>query len=567
MKRFLYSFVLLLVSTFSFAQFSDFASPINNKILLNGNFGEIRGNHFHAGIDIKTNGTTGLPVCAVQNGFVSRITISSTGYGNAIYIEHPSGYTSVYGHLLRFSPEIQKWVHLQQYEQRTFEINLEPKIGQFLVTKGDTIAYSGNSGNSGGPHLHFELRKTETQHPINPLFLGYNVSDAIKPVVSNLYVYPLSNESNIQNVHKKQRFSLALANGSYHIKGNSEIIKGWGEIGFGVDALDFFDGSPNKCGVYKIELRVDDELINTVAFYELDFNKTRQSNSQIDYEELLKNNRKVHKTFIDPGNTLPIYINPIKRGTFSFTDGQKHFVKISLYDAQLNRSDIVFSLLSTSKTDLPEEKYTSLFRYDRNNEFKNNEVELKLPEEALFTDLKFKYKMTPGIPTTFSNIHHLHHYLIPLNKNAEIRIKPTSLPERLRDKALLATVDLATNKLVSVGGEYSMGWVKASSKVLGNFCIVADTIAPKINSLSIPDNKTFTDKQQIRFRITDNLSGIKSYNGSIDDRWVLFEYDAKDNLLIYHFDEYIDKGHSHVLKLVVTDNKDNARIYNATFNY
>jgi hypothetical protein len=567
MKRFIYFTVLLSVSLITTAQYPDFTSPINIPIILNGNFGEIRGNHFHAGIDIKTNSTKGLPISAIQDGTVSRISVSPSGYGNVIYIDHTSGYTSVYGHLDKFTPEIQKWVKEQQYKQQSFEVNLEPKADQFMILKGEKIAFSGNSGSSAGPHLHFEIRKTETQHAVNPLLLGYNIKDTSKPVVGNLYVYPLSDESNIQNSNKKQKFNLVLINGSYHLKAPVEILKGWGEIGFGVDACDYLDGNGGKCGIYKLELWVDSLLINTFALDELEYDKMRQMNSHVDYEESIKSKKKVHKTFIEPGNKMSIYKDPINRGIYNFDDGKKHKVKIVLFDARLNKSEILFTIQSTNKISFQQEEFTSLFRFDKSNEFECEDVKLNLPEEAISTDVKFKYKMIPGNSKTYSNIHRLHNNLVPLNKYADIKIKPTNLPDQLKDKALIAIIDIPTNSFSSLGGEYSFGWVKTTTRVLGDMCVVVDTVAPKITPLSITENKTLSEAGQIRFRISDNLSGIKQFNGYIDDVWVLFEYDAKNNLITYHFDEYIKKGKQHKLKLVVTDQKENQKEYKATFNY
>lgn len=567
MKRIIYSFVLLSVSLSIYAQIPDFSSPVNIPIILNGNFGEIRANHFHAGIDIKTNGSTGLPVSAIQEGFISRITVSPTGYGKAVYVDHPSGYTSVYGHLDKFSPTIEKWVREQQYKQQSFEVNLEPKNDQFIIKKGERFAFSGNSGNSGGPHLHFELRKTETQHPVNPLLLGYNIKDDSKPVVENLYVYPLSDKSNIQNSNKKQKFNLVLINGIYRIKGPADALKGWGELGFGIDANDYLDGNWSKCGIYKMELWVDSLLINTFVIDELDYDKARQLNSHIDYEEYIKRKKKIHKTFIEPGNNLSIYKDPINRGIFNFDDEKKHKVRIVFSDVKRNKSEIQFSIQSSKEIIFPKEEFTSLFRYDRSNKFENDEVELALPDETLFNDLNFRYKMIPGNSKTCSNIHCLQNNTVPLNKYAEIKIKPTNLPENLQDRALIAIIDIPTNSFSSLGGEYSHGWVKSTTRVLGDMCVVIDTVAPKVTPLSISERKTLNEPGQIRFRIKDNLSGIKKYNGYIDDKWVLFEYDAKNNLITYHFDENIVKGKQHRLILIVSDQKENSTEYNAGFFY
>jgi hypothetical protein len=292
-----------------------------------------------------------------------------------------------------------------------------------------------------------------------------------------------------------------------------------------------------------------------------------QVNSHIDYEEFVKNKKKIHKTFIEPGNKLSIYRNPINRGVFDFNDGKKHKVKIDIYDAHLNKAEVQFYIQSSAKIDFPAETYTSFFRFDKRNEFDNDEVELDVPDGTFFTDLKFNYSMIPGNSKTFSNIQCLHNNLVPLNKPAKIEIKPKSLPANLRGKALIALIDLSNNSLSSLGGEYSFGWVKSTTRIFGNMCVVVDTLAPTITPLSISSNKTFTEAGQIRFRIKDNLSGIKNFNGYIDGNWVLFEYDAKTNLITYHFDEYIKKGNRHQLKLVVSDQKENLNEYHATFFY
>jgi hypothetical protein len=549
------------------AQNRGFGLPVTIPIVLNGNFCEIRSNHFHAGIDIKTNGTTGLPVFSIDNGCVSRISVSSTGYGNAIYVEHPSGYTSVYGHLERFSPAIEKWVKEQQYSQERFEVNLEPEAYLFNVKKGEQIAISGNTGSSAGPHLHFEVRKTADQHPVNPLLNGYVIKDNSKPVAENLYIYALSVDGHVKGSNKKQRFSLVSQNGTFKIKEVIEPIPVWGAIGFGVEATDYLDGNWSKCGIYKLELWVDSLLINSFAFDELAYERMRHLNSHIDYEESVVNNRKVQKAYIDPGNLLSIYSNTVNRGICNFDDGKKHRVRILLFDAALNKSEVTFSVQSTKPASFPEKKFTALFRFDRKNKFENDEVELVIPEETLFTDLKFEYNKLPKSKGIYSAIHQLHFNTVPLGKYATIKINADMVPDDLKDKALICQLNTATGSMVNLGGEYSMGWIKTETRTLGNMCIAIDSVAPKITALSFGEKNTFNDPGQLRFKITDNLSGIKSYNGYIDDEWVLFEYDAKSNTIRYKFDEHIPKGKKHQIKLIVEDSKANAKEYSNTFYY
>jgi hypothetical protein len=566
MKSLSYSFVLLFVSFFSFAQKHDFVPPVKIPIILNGNFGELRSNHFHGGIDIKTNGSTGLAVYSIADGYVSRISVSSSGYGNALYVTHPSGYTSVYGHLERFSPEIAEWVKDQQYNKEEFEVILYPGWGRFSVKKGEEIAKSGNSGSSGGPHLHFEIRETDSEHPTNPLFYGFKINDTSKPVVSNLYVYPLSDISHVQKSFKKQRFELVYFNGAYRPKGQS-TISGWNKLGFGIDAVDYLDGNWSKCGIYKMELYVDSILINSFEMDELDYGKMRYLNSHIDYEEFMRSGKKIHKTFIDPGNKLGIYKKSKNRGIYDFDDGKNHEVLIVLSDVAENSSKIIFNIKSTEEIPVPKEVYTKLFEYDCDNSFESDEIQLDIPEGALFTDLKFNYKKIPATTKTFSTIHRLQDKYTPLYKSVDVKIRPVSLPERLQDRALLAIVDLPSGTFTSIGGEYSFGWVKASTKTFGDVCVVVDTVAPLITPLSIKEKKMLSEPGQIRFKIKDKLSGIKKYAGFIDDKWVLFELDDKTSVLKYKFDDHIVKGKQHHIKLSVEDHKRNMNVYEASFYY
>ncbi len=566
MKLFFLSFVFLFVTFISNAAKPDFASPVNIPIILNGNFGELRSNHFHAGIDIKTNGSSNIPVLSVDEGFISRISVSPSGYGKALYVDHPSGYTSVYAHLLSFSPEVEKWVKEQQYKKETFAVNLYPDKDRFVVKKMEVIARSGNSGSSGGPHLHFEIRDTETEHPLNPLSFGFNVPDKTKPSVSNIYVYPITPESNVAGSTVKKSYELVFSEGAYRPKNNS-TVQGWGSIGFGVDAIDFLDGNWSKCGVYKTELYIDSQLIYSFVIDRLNFNDMRYINCHIDYEEYIKNKRKIHKTFIEPGNILGIYRNTKNNGIFDFNDGKTHKVVIKIFDFYSNSVEVKFNFKSSSAIETKKVQYTEYFKYERKNSFSNEEIEIDLPHGALCNDLMFKYKNSAAKPGIFSNIHSIHNKYVPIIKPIEVSIKPVNLPEKLKDKALLAYIDISSGKISAIGGEYSFGSVKSIVKEFGDVCIVADTIAPVISSLSIKDKKTLMEPERLRFKITDDLSGIQSYNGFIDDKWVLFEYDIKSKIATYNFDEHISKGKNHTIKVVAEDLKGNKKIYNAVFYY
>ncbi|MDA3929157.1 MAG: M23 family metallopeptidase [Prolixibacteraceae bacterium] len=566
MRGFFYTVGFLLINLTILSQEPNFTAPLNIPLILNGNFGELRSNHFHAGIDLKTKGEIGLPVFSIEDGYISRVAVASGGYGNALYVNHPSGHTSVYAHLDKFSPELADWVKKQQYKQKSFVVNLFPEKNQFSVSKGQEIAKSGNSGSSAGPHLHFEIRVTKNQHPSNPLFFDFKIKDTTKPVVENLYVYPLSSDSHVQNKIDKQVFKLVYYNNTYHLKG-MQSLNFFGDIGFGIDAIDYLDGNWSKCGIYQMEYWVDNQLINSFELNELNYNKMRYLNSHIDYEEYKKSRSKIHKTFIDPGNKLDIYRQTSNNGIFSFNDGKRHKIQIILYDAYMNASEISFYAISTKAVNHPKIESTAKFNYNTDNSFEKENIKIEIPKGALYSDLNFEFKKG-RIPTgAYSSLYRVHNNFIPIQKKISISIKTTGLPKELEKKALLALLNIKNGKYSSIGGNYNKGWVTAYTRTFGDICVVADTLAPTIRSLSIKNKQTLSEKNSVRFKIVDDLSGIKKYTGTIDNKWVLFEYDAKRDLLVYSFDEHIKKGRKHKLQLIVEDQKGNVNTYNAIFNY
>lgn len=559
-------FLLLIALSFSsFAQKPDFASPLNIPLSLNGNFGELRSNHFHAGIDLKTQGKTGLPVFCIEDGFVSRVAVSPSGYGNALYIEHPSGYTSVYGHLESFNSEIAKWVKSQQYKKKSFTVNLFPAKNQFRLSKGDEIAKSGNSGSSGGPHVHFEIRKTSNQNPVNPLFFDFDIEDTTKPFVDNLFVYPLGSGSHVRSKNSTQQFKLVYYGDSYHIKG-TQSINAYGELGFGIDAIDYLNGNWSKCGIYQMEIWVDDQLINSFQIDELSYNEMRYLNSHIDYASYQKSRKRVHKTFVDQGNNLSIYKQTKGNGTYNFTDGKRHKVKILLYDAYMNLSEINFQVNSTNQISTTEETCKSTFKQDSPNHYKTDQIEILIPQGALYTDICFNFEKDSAVQNSFAPLFTVHNKFTPLHKFIKVRINAQELPEELREQAVVSTFDKKQNKHWSLGGEYEDGWIVTKTRTFGDLTIAVDTTPPSIRPLSIKGN-SLNEKNRIRFKIKDEFSGIKKYEGTIDGNWVLFEYDAKKDLLTYQFDEHISKGSQHILHLTVTDQKNNKNSYHANFYY
>jgi len=571
MRHLLYSVIFLALGFSVFSQPLEtidrnyYTAPLKIPFFLSGNFAELRPNHFHAGIDIKTQGKTGLPVFAAADGFVSRIAISPSGYGNVLYINHLNGTTTVYGHLDRYAPHIEEYVRKIQYEKEVFAIDQEIEEGILPVKKGEQIAKSGNSGSSGGPHLHFEIRRTKEKILLNPLLFNMPVKDKTKPVVQALMVYPISDDASVSGKQIPQRFETVLAGNAYQIKANP-TIQVFGKIGFGIQSIDLLDGSTNKCGIYSIKLTVDNELIYSFTMDDFPQEESRYINSHMDYDRAIRLGQRLYRTWIQPGNKLNIYDTVEKHGIYKATDDHLHQVNYEITDAYGNSTNLSFKIQSKELKTTPAEPQGEEFKYNRNNHIRNDELEFSVPEGALYDDVDFIYKQNPALPKFYSPIFQLHNAYTALHFACQLRIKATNLPAALQSKAMLAQIDPASGKIYSATGKYMDGWVEGNIKVLGNYAIAVDQVAPKITSLSISENKLIKGGNSLKFKITDNLSGIETYRGTIDGKWILLEYDLKNNLLSYTFDKsrfQFNKNHSLILE--VTDYKGNTSTYKANF--
>ena len=541
-----------------------FISPIKQPYFFAGDFGELRPSHFHSGLDFRTQGKTGMPVFAVKDGYISRIGISPSGYGNALYMNHPDGTTSVYGHLLKFHPKIQEYLKEKQYDHESFQINLTPSSEKFLFKKGDIIAWTGNSGSSGGPHLHFEIRDTKSERAFNPIFYHLGIKDNSAPKIIALYAYPLSENSNVGQDRVKKRFDAVTVPGGYRLKNNAPVQL-HGKIGFGIQAEDYFNGTGLKCGIYSATLSCDGEEIFGFKMDNFSLSDARYANTQADYQEHLQSNRWIERLYKLPGNYLDIYFTSKNNGILDLDDGKGHDLEIVVSDAFKNKTVLKFRSVNKKSQQLYKSKpYTKEFFYDKENEFENAIIRIQIPKGALYENLKFDYKYAPKPLGCYSELHQVHNKFVPLHIPYTLSIKCSNVPNDLTDKILIVLVDPSRGKKTAVGGKYSKGWVTVETNLLGSFSVAVDNTPPIISPLSIKDKKSLTDPNKVQFHIADDLSGIKSYRGEIDGKWVLFEYDEKTGTLTYTFDkERMPFGRSHLLRLVVTDNKENRSEYKA----
>lgn len=554
--------VIAQPANFSF----NYISPIDTPLTLTGNFGELRSNHFHSGIDFSTNGNSGKLVYATADGYISRIKVSPSGYGKALYINHPDGTTSVYGHLKSFIPPISDFVKEIQYENESFSLDTIIRENMFVFKQGDIIAKSGNSGSSGGPHLHFEIRDTKSERPQNPLKYRFGIKDDMNPPIVSVYLYPLSENSHVNGKKDKFRDETSYYKGKYHLKNNNTTV--FGKVGIGIQALDYLNASWSKCGIYESKLIVNNDTIYSFSFDSFSFNQSRYLNAHTDYEERLKKGVWVHRLFRLPGNKLDIYNQTINDGICDFLNDSIYNIEIVVSDVYKNVSKINFTLRG-SEVNLPpvtDDFFSRIFIYTRENYFEADNLRLHIPANALYEDLIFTYDHDPNPGQFLSGIHHIHNKYTPVHRWFSLAIRPDSMPDNLKDKALIVSVNDKNGNKSSAGGSFKDGWVYTRIRNFGSFAVSVDTIPPKIKPLSINGGKILKEKDIIRFKITDNLSGIKDFRGEIDGSWVLFEYDAKSDMIYYYFDDdRIKNNKDHQLNLIVEDQKGNISEYSATF--
>ncbi len=549
---------------------ADFAAPLNIPLLLSGNYGEIRSAHFHAGIDIKTDQVTGKKVFAAENGYVARVNIQSGGYGNSIYLAHPGGYMTVYAHLQEFMPELERYVKEHQYESKSFEVNLFPEPNRFAYKKGEMIGLSGNSGNSSGPHLHFEVRDLKTSIPLNVLNFNFPIVDNISPQILWLAVYPLDKSGMVNGKREKGMFQVYRQNGTYMI--HDKVIKVSGEIGFGIETYDFLNGSANRCSPYNAIFTIDDQIICEYRLDSIPFSMTSYVNSHIDYGEKIRSGKVIQKLFVDPNNKLAIYKVLSNRGIYLFNDTLLHRAKICISDVYGNESVFIFSLQSSISDDslipVPKDStVVSTFRYNQLNVYENNDIRIVIPKDALYDDILFQYGKIPGNSVSLSDTFRIHNEYTPLHKSYVLSVRTKDLPNRYHDKIMLAAKN-GNGKIISYGGEYNNGFVTAQLGSFGSFYLALDTIGPSIIPVNFIKDGHYTGGETLSFTIQDDESGISSYEGYIDGEWTLFKYDAKNDLLNYDIDEKRLAGsQNHHIELIVTDHKDNVAHFRSSFYY
>ena len=551
-----------MVSATAFAQnnypLDYFRSPLDIPLRLAGTFGELRNNHFHAGIDIKTNRRIGLPVYATADGYISRIKVAIWGYGKVIYINHPNGYTTVYAHLNKFGDEIQEYVKNIQYEKESYETgNIFPKKDQFIVAKGQIIGYSGRTGGFVAPHLHYEIRNTKTEKIINPLLFGIKIKDSIAPKIKKLIAYPIGLNSKINKSLKNQSLSIKKDSLNNY---TANRLTASGKIGFGINVYDLLGKELNKNGIYSLEMKINGKRKYYHDVETFSFSESKFINLLIDYEYFSKYKNRIQKTFREKENKLSIYEGLIENGSITISEGLNYQVEIIAKDFIGNRSSIKIPVIGLkSETMINQQRDTTAYKIVKNKfqKFSKDGVTIAFPKNTFYKDFFLNFSVNERNAT-------IHKPTIPLDKKFTITFDSIMYNESELDHIYIANMN---NKKYP----YYMDTRKKSNKIftttktLGKYGLLTDNQIPKIYNPNFKSNDWVSRLRYLTIKISDSQSGIKSYEAYIDNEWILMEYDVKKKKLSYDFRDKKLVGSKHIFKLVVSDNVGNTNTYNSSF--
>ena len=553
--------ILLVVSVFQLQAQKTidpnyFSNPLDIPMILSGSFGELRNNHFHSGLDIKTQQRSGVPVYAPADGYVSRIKVGHYGYGKALYIKHPNGYSTVYAHLQKFEPAIQDFVKQNQYKKERYEIELFPKENSLLVKKGDLIAYTGNSGSSGGPHLHYEIRDSYSR-PMNPMLFGLEIPDSKDPSITSVFAYPTSNDASVNHSMTPVKLRIIKQkDGTY----KTEKISAYGKIGFGIAATDQQNGAYNKNGVYRIKTSYNGKPKIDIKFEKISFDETRYLNRYIDYTYFKEHKIKIQKLFRQTNNPLSIITQEDDNGFVDVADGFSSNFTIEIKDYQGNLTQIMVPVIGKKdslvvKTELP--KDLQYIPSESSSTIQRGVFTVDFPKNALYQGRYLDIK-------TSGDTLHLHKDNIPVHKNISISMDISNYNTLDKNKLYIAR-QAYKNTFYYTTTRRKNNILTAKTRTLGSYTLFMDTIAPTIKAVNFTDGKWISNNKTLKIKIEDSHSGISSYRATLNGKFILMEYNYKKDVLTYDFNDDIVTDTQNNLRLIVTDNVGNSSTFEAIF--
>jgi len=515
-----------------------FVSPFDFPLLLSGNFGELRANHFHGGVDFKTQGVVGKPIRCIADGYISRVTVTPGGYGQAVYITHDNGLTSVYGHLHQFMTEVEKVVEAYQYENETFAVDLKFGPEQFPLKQGEVFALAGNEGYSFGPHLHMEIRKTDTGEYIDPLqFYTGRIKDTTAPRATHVILYPQAGKGVVAGSSQKKIVPLNAP---------GTPVEAWGKIAAGIKAYDYMDGTSNSYGVRSVTLYVDSVEVfrSTVDGFLPDEN--RMINAWTDYEEYATRSSWFMRSRILPGNTWRMLQADEDGGVVTINEERPYVFRYVLEDLYGNRRTYRFTVHGKEQAIEPLQRGNHYLKWNQGNVIQQPGMELVIPKGMLYDDVDLNCRViADSLDISFD--YQLHDRPVPLHAGCPLVIGVRNYP--VTDMSKYYVVRKHKGRKASAGGYFEEGFMHANIRELGTYSVAIDTVAPRIVPLNKPQWKT----GNIQFKIRDAETGIKEYKVYIDGQFALFKFSSKNARLSHVHPGRMKKGVPHRMEVVITD--------------
>jgi hypothetical protein len=540
----------------------DFASPVNFPIKLSGTFAELRPNHYHGGIDIKPQKRNhqGDAILSIGEGYISRIVVSAHGYGNALYVTHPNGYTSLYAHLQKFVPRIATYVEAKHYELESFELDIQLSSEILPVFKGEQIGYLGTTGHSFGPHLHFEIRDTKSQQTINPLLFGFEVSDTKKPMMQSLKVYELNYKNEVE---RTENYGFKMEEeGVYNLLSDTIQVAS-NRMAVGIKVFDNISGTSNPNGIYALSIFQEDSLIYDFDMEVFDNRETRYLNAHSDYNAWQNGEGHYYRGYRLKGNLQQNLFNKLENDGIIRLSKTPKRIKIIAKDLVGNESVLeFFAKRSMVMKDSETKIYNYILPYNEGSIIKRKNLELYFEDSSFYETVYMNiYEIEDSSSEVFSSTFHIGEEEIPIHRPYEIRVKPhANFDGSLKSKLYIGRCK--NGRTSYVGGTWKGGWLTAKSRTFDDYVVLLDTIAPTITPLEF--NGVKKPSPRLSFKLSDKGTGIQSYNAWVDGKWILMKYDGKKNVIYHTFDEKIPTG-THSIRIVISDLRGNTTVFESAF--
>ena len=547
-------FTTLFISNINFgiSQEIDFHTPIDAPFDLSGTFGEFR-SRFHTGIDFKSRGVQGQKIFSIEDGYISRIEVNNYGYGKVIYIEHLNGFTSVYAHLKNFNPELDEYIKSELYKSKRNSIKKFPKTNQLRINKGEVIGYSGNTGRSFGPHLHFEIRDTKSQDAINPLMFNYSYKDDERPIIRGLYII---NENNSLVRNSPIRKKVKKTNDSTYTVDDFEYN---GKIGIGLDIYDIqYKNLYNQNGVYKVELFIDSILKYSYKMDKIKFSENHYKKIMYDYLSLAQKNKKVLKIYTPRNSDLSFLKNNKFNGIINSDSIRDNSLLVRVSDWNGNSSSIKFNLKANDSISRRSSYNGIEILTNQNYTLNKNSSIIEIGKNTFYDDLLMNISYQ-------SDTLNLGKEKDPFRSS--IRIK---LPHKISDTLELrqSFVGKIINRKISyISSKKNKSYIYASTSSLGEYIISKDTLKPDIKAINFKNNSNIKVKNILKLRLKDDLSGIKNYSSYFNGNWALFEYEPKSNMIFHNLSDGIIKDGENELIIKYEDGVGNKGVYQTKVYY